>query len=185
MRVVGMLALALALPALAPKQKASPWRTATASAGFQIDYPTPWQTRPTFGWDGVMLANFPRSAGQEGVLIPRGAGTISAYPTPSAGGSLTEIAHRQTRGDAHVVIRAVRLRPAHAGGCTIGIESESMSEVGPGAYQQVTGYYCKVSGKPIAVVLVNWRGDPRLAEYRRTLLQVTESLRPTVPSQRR
>lgn len=156
------------------------WERATSDAGCAVDYPGAWY--PGSGAGQISIANFPPGSGAEGVVIGRGEATISVFIPPTApSGSLGELARWEARGDIDLIIRAVDLRPAYAGGCTAAVESDSLNEVGPGAYQQETTYYCKISGNPIAIRLVNWRGDPRLAEYRSVLLRVAESLRPTLP----
>lgn len=93
--------------------------------------------------------------------------------------SLSEFVGAQTRWDEKVSISTTRLVPYYTDGCTDAMESESLSEQGPGAYQQVTACYCDLGGVPIAIQLVNWRGDPHLVEYRQILLRVAESLRPS------
>jgi hypothetical protein len=152
------------------------WARFTSAGRFSVMYPATWR-RIGVSTDRLDIVSSP--GGAQGVVIRRGQAEIVVMEIREPSGvPLSEVIDRDNRGAAVLSRRELR-RPGApaAGGCGQLTEVVSRDEIGPGAYNIFTSYYCDIRGRRFSVLLRNWEGDVRRERDRTVALKMAWSLR--------
>ena len=159
------------------------WKQFRSSDAFSVEYPSSWFR---FGSSGGRLNILSSKRGAEGVVIAKGEAYIFVRQEPlSAAHSMAQVIDQYSQGAAPLSRADV---PAGQRGSCNQLQEVVWKEP-PVAREDVpsrirvtdfvyTGLFCRIGGRNITVMLKNWQGDPRQAEYQRVALRVAKSIRP-------
>jgi len=151
------------------------WKRFASHTGFSVLYPATWLgTRVSENRLDILSS----AGGAEGVVIRRGQAVIVVRELQGAAtASLSDLIDVTTDDDSVLSRQELHGEAAHGQGCTTLTEVVSRVELGPGAHNIVTAFYCELHGRKFGTLLRNWEGDKRQEEYQRVALHVARSLR--------
>lgn len=179
-RVGVLLVVAVAGVGARPPQTTT-WKTFRSETyRYTVRYPSSWHLfvtalRPKL--DYLDILSFPPSETWKGVVIREGGAEVTVGRAPENVRTPQQWIARSRKFDTDLRQEALHGFTRTRSGCLKLLRATSFFQVGPGAYQEVTDYYCSTRTGLYGVELINWKDDPKQKDFRRVALKIALSLR--------
>jgi hypothetical protein len=153
-------------------------KTFTSVQGkYIVDYPSTWhvleRSLPT-----LYIVNFPPPQRVHAVTLPQGGASIAVVPPPNGVVGAEQWAARDLKPGMDLVSKANLVLTKRVAGAPLEVTEVHLTWERPAPEFETVDCYFVISGHLFAGRLTYWKGDSKAAEYRRTLHEVIESLRP-------
>jgi hypothetical protein len=179
----GLILAVLLACGIAGSSSADGWKEFRSSKGFSLVYPDSW-FRQNISPDRLDILS--SKGHQEAIVIEKGEASIFVKEEPrSSGKTLAEVVRYYAHGTAPLSDRGIL-------GLGRGSSCDRLREVvwkePPVSPDDVpanmrlrdfvyTGLFCQVSDRTVVLMLKNWDGDRREAQYRQIAQQMAKSIR--------
>lgn len=148
------------------------WIAASLNRGVMLRYPSNWQLI-SITKEGLAIKS--SKGGYEGIGIgPNQAEIIASLAKADASISLDEFVAESLREQTILARQEV---PVSGHGCVRLQKVVSLFEVGPGAFIENTGYFCRIGDGWMVVMLRNFRGNKQQPQYQQIALRMARSIR--------